>query len=287
MLTGTRDENPIGDWSLRVSDQNLERSHGRFLGWTMTLFGSSIDASAAIPYTLSPVSASPGNPLPHPSPNSTQGGVKSYPKPTSHLPGDHGAAPGEANKPSFGQSDDAEAPAPSISTTPDEGYFQGMSHLLSNSRLLIVAFGAVVVFGIGCGVFFWRRRVRLDNQYTPVAEGEDIPMMDHGRRAVGGRSRDGGRTKELYDAFGEDYDASADEETGLRIPGGSGGIGFHSGFLEDDDAQTTAASAPYTDEPEERKQAKLHEPPGRLGSPGSGDDGSWEHASQQARGGMM
>lgn len=279
----SRDENPIGNWSLRVSDQNIGGRSGRLLGWTMTLFGSSIVASAAIPYSLNPISASPGNPLPPVSPTATQGGTKTYPKPTSHLPGDHGAAPGEATKPAFGQPDDAEALAPSISTTPDEGYFKGMSHLLSNSRWLVGALGIVVLFSIGCGLFFWIRRVRWSRRpYIPVGEGEDVPMMDHSSRA-GRWSRNGGRTKELYDAFGEDYDEDADAETGLRIPVDSGGVGFHSGFLEDEDTHSVTASAPYKDEPGRDEHANFHEHTGRSGSPGSGDDGSWEHASQQAR----
>ena len=281
-INRNRDENPIGNWTLNVSDQNTQDRSGRLLGWTMTLFGSSIDASAAVPYALSSTSASPGNPLPPASPTAAQGGTKSYPKPTSHLPGDHGAAPGEANKPSFGQSEDAEASTPSVSTTPDEGYFQGMSHLLSNSTWLIGAFGAVILFSIGCGIFFWRRRIgqyKNRPQYDIVAEGEDLPMMDQGNRAGGRGGRDGGRTRELYDAFGEDYDADEDDETTLRGPVETGGLEFHQGFLEDDDPTST----PYKDEPGGREQPTIRESTIRSGSPGSGDDGSWEHASQQAR----
>ena len=252
----------------------------------MTMFGSSIDASAAVPYSLSAESASPGNPLLPVSPNATQGGTKTYPKPTFHLPGDHGAASGEATKPAFGQTDAAETSAPSVSTTPDEGYFQGMSHLLSNSRWLVGALGVVVLFSIGCGLFFWRRHVRRKNDqsiYIPVVNGEDVPMMDQRSRA-GGRGRNGGRTKELYDAFGEDYDEDADEETGLRRPVDTDDLGFHSGFLEDEDSNSPTASAPYKDEPVEREHGKLHDHTGgRSGSPGSGDDGSWEHASEHAR----
>ncbi|KAF8590033.1 hypothetical protein K439DRAFT_1628243 [Ramaria rubella] len=277
------DENPIGNWTLRVYDQDKTGSSGSFLGWSMTMFGSCINPSAAVHYNLSPVTASPGNPLPPPS--ATEGGTKSHSKPTDHLPGDHGIALGEADKPAFGSTDDAEAAAPSISTTPDEGYFQGMSRLLSNSRWLIGALGAVVLFGIGAVVFFWRRSRRNRRPYSPVAEGEDVPMVRHGGRAGSQKIRDGGRTKELYDAFGEVSDDDADEETSLRRPLDSGGIRFHSDFLEDDDAQSaTQSGVPYKDEPDERQRPAAAEPSQtRSGSPGSGDDGSWEHASQQAR----
>ena len=246
----------------------------------MTLFGSSIDPSAAVPYTLDPITASPGNPLPLQSPNATQGGTKSYPKPTAHLPGDHGVAAGEADKPSFGS-------APSISTTPDQGYFQGMSHLLSNSTWLIGAFGAVILFCAGAGFYFWRRRVRRRRvQYTSVTPGEDVPMVVQGRHTASGRRRDGGRTKELYDAFGEVSDDDPDE-VGLlqpRVSPGPINLGFHAGFLEDEDLQSPTASAPYRDEPDEGDEpdGRQSSPQGRSrnpGSPESGDEGSWEHAS--------
>ena len=47
-LTGLplfRDEDPLGTWTIRVSDQNKEDESGKFLGWTMTLWGSVVDAS--------------------------------------------------------------------------------------------------------------------------------------------------------------------------------------------------------------------------------------------------
>ena len=82
--------------------------------------------------------------------------------------------------------------------------------------------------------------------------------------------------QELYDAFGEDYE-DADEETGLRRH-------FHPGFLEDENPPSATASVLYKDELGEREHTNLHEQTDpRSGSPESGDDGSWEHASQQAR----
>lgn len=108
-----------------------------------------------------------------------------------------------------------------------------------------------------------------------------------------GRPSGGPRTRELYDAFGEvsDGDEDADEETGLR--GGlpkdrsPGGLGFHSGFLDDDDPQSAGGPTPkYKDEPEEahvQQEADVERlnPRDGGGSPGSiSGDGSWEHASQ-------
>jgi kexin len=146
----------------------------------------------------------------------------------------------------------------------------------------------VIIFGAGAGFYFWRRHVRCRKPpYIIVAPGEDVPMVDQGSRTASGRNRDGGRTKELYDAFGEVSDDEADEETGLRRPqdsAGPTGLEFHAGFLEDDDPESATSAVPYRDEPDEREpSAHEQSPQERSGSPGSGDDGSWEHASQQAR----
>lgn len=85
----------------------------------------------------------------------------------------------------------------------------------------------------------------------------------------GGRGR--GTTRELYDAFGEvsdddDDEDDANEETRLHPSGGGVGsadarrvvggnsLGFHSGFLDDDEPPSAAGSTPavahYRDEPD-------------------------------------
>lgn len=239
------------------------------------MFGSTIDAKAAVPYTLSVVNSSPGNTLP-PSPP-TKPGTKVHPKPTAHLPPGHGDAEGEANKTTFNKT-----PAEDTveSSTPDEGYFTGMTRLLKNSTWMVGAIGAVVIFGIGATIFFWRRgkRIRSTEDYERLAAGEDVPMMNAtGRTSTRWNPQRG--TKELYDAFGEVSDDEADEEIGLRRPMESAaGLEFHSEFLADDDPPS--AAHPYKDHPGSDDQ---QEKTGGPTSPGSNDDSSWEHASQQAR----
>ena len=94
--------------------------------------------------------------------------------------------------------------------------------------------------------------------YESLAANEDVPMTglaEQGGLMSGQRSRRGGdggglrsgRTRELYDAFGEmsdddDNDGEADEATRLNPRGGGGSgavgrneVGFHSGFLDDED----------------------------------------------------
>jgi len=245
----------------------------------MSFFGSTIDASQAVPYTLNAITASPGNPLPPLPPTATTGGTKTHPKPTAHLPGGHGSTQGEASNPAFNTS--AGVPQQDAAeTTPssDSGYFTGMSRLLKNSTWLIFAIGAVVLFGIGATIFFWRRSRRLArppiDDYERVAPGEDVPMMNTSDRPSGAWTRERG-TKELYDAFGEVSDDEADDQPGIRQPLQSGGVGYHSAFLEDDDPQSAALHAPYKDEPEHREKGNT--------SPTSNDDSSWEHASQQTK----
>lgn len=117
--------------------------------------------------------------------------------------------------------------------------------------------------------------------YESLAANEDVPMTglaEQGGLMSGQRSRRGGdggglrsgRTRELYDAFGEmsddeDNDGEADEATRLNPRGGGGSgvvgrneVGFHSGFLDDDEeengvsprvSRTDLRQTGYRDEP--------------------------------------
>lgn len=247
-----------------------------------------MDASKAKVYDL-PSDDSPLPPIPVADPSSTvvtPTETKTHPKPTANLPGDHGTAEGEADKPAFG-----DAASPSMTPTPDEGWFPGMSKLVSNRKWFFIAIGAVFVFGISAGVFFWRRRAARQRRakYSSLA-GEDVAMSSVSRDRQ--TSAGGGRAKELYDAFGEvsdDEDDDADEETGLRprglnteSPGGR--LAFHSGFLDDDEPGSAPPTSIYRDEPDEadrlREVAGSDRPRSPASGSGDGSGDSWEHASQ-------
>jgi kexin len=161
--------------------------------------------------------------------------------------------------------------------TADEGWFSDMSSLVSNQRWVFGAAGVVLLFGVIAAVFLCRRarlHRRAAGHYSALP-GDDV--------ALSAMSRGGGgapRTKELYDAFGEhDDDDDADENTGLRVssPGGATpGLGFHEGFLDDEDPHTprTAPTPAYRDEPDQRDS-----PVGSgSGSRSESGDGSWVHA---------
>lgn len=255
----------------------------------MSLWGSAIDASQVKEYVLPLVQ----NLLPtehneqhedHPAVTSSTAiaatSTKTRPKPTANLPSNHGSAAGEATKPAF--TDIAEATttastsaSASMTPTADEGWFSDMGNLVSDQKWFIGAVVIVVLFGLGACAFFWRRRIvqRRRAQYNTLATGDDLAMSSI-ERASGGP-----RTKELYDAFGEvSDDEDADEQTGLRPHDRSPGVGlgYHSGFLEDDEPP----SAPlYRDEPTDAERHREGRPESPASGSGSGD-GSWEHASQ-------
>ncbi|THH29587.1 hypothetical protein EUX98_g4596 [Antrodiella citrinella] len=285
------DENPVGTWTIRVSDQNKEDETGTFLGWTMTMWGSAIDASKDIPVYDVPVLDSTLPPLFEagaPSPTidlPTATGSKQHPKPTEHL-GDPGAAEGDADKPAFPGGDDvATPPTPSSSPsttstpTPDQGWFSDLSTLVTTQVWFFVAIGVVALFGIAAAIFFWRRRVARRKNYSSLPT-DNLPMS-----TVGGRPR----TRELYDAFGEVSDDDADEETGLRSGmQQSEGLTYHAGFLDDDPstaAGLTPAPSRYKDEPDSPQTQEVTPGPLRERAPspegtGSNNSGeSWEHAS--------
>lgn len=165
-----------------------------------------------------------------------------------------------------------------MTPTPDEGWFSDMSNLVSNSKWFFAAISAVVVFAVGTGIFFWRRRAKRRAAYSSLADG-DLPMGSVSR----GGERPRPRAKELYDAFGEvsDDDEDADEQTMLH-PGRSfddhqeAGLGFHSEFLNDDDPASAEPRPRYRDDPQLREEGPA--------SPGSGSGSSWEHASQEHSG---
>lgn len=295
-----RGESPIGDWTLKVKDQQKADSNGTFLGWNMILWGSTIDPAFArkwevplIDDVLPPIEAPP-RPIIHPSPSSN---VKQHPKPTALLPSDHAQASGEASKPAFtSAANDVVQPSPTstnpaaITSTPDFGWFSDMSSLVTGQKWFFGVLGVVALFGIGVGIFFWRRKMaeRAGN-YTSLGRDNEMTMTGMGSAASGPRT-----TRELYDAFGEVSDEDDDETTALRPPNtrsAGGGIGFHSGFLDDDEPSTAAGLTPakYRDAPEHDEGADRHslssEPETSTNQPrtSSSSPTSWEHASPPSR----
>ncbi|PPQ71410.1 hypothetical protein CVT24_012228 [Panaeolus cyanescens] len=286
-------EDPVGDWTIKVKDQNKPGSNGTFLGWNMMLWGSTIDPAKAKKYQvplvddLLPPAPAPPRPV-----LGTASTTAVHPKPTENLPPDHGEAPGENTMPAFPTAPTSTpsltaTSSPSstaISGTPDVGWFSDMSNLVTNQKWFFGALGAVSVFGIGMAAFFWRRKMASRNaQYTSLNDNE------MGMAAMGGSVSGGPRTtRELYDAFGEVSDDDSDDETTALNQGNSrvtGGLGFHSGFLDDDPSTAAGMTPKYQDEPDENEpsQRLTVEPsiPEEGTSSPTGSGGSWEHASRE------
>jgi len=273
-------EDPIGDWTIKVSDQNnTQLSNGTFLGWNMKFWGSSIDPSKATKYEVPAADDDllPPHVPPVVDPPTT---TKVLTKPTAHLPGDHGEAEGENTNPAFSTIPSSAVPTAGIPSPEEVGWFPKMSNLVSSQKWFFVALGAVALFGIGATVYFWKRRRARLASYTHLPANEEVSMS-----ALAGRRRSAPRrgprpTKELYDAFGEvsddEYDGDEEEKL-LQSAQISAGLGFHSEFLDDDEIQLDGARV-YRDDPDGTQ--RFH---GKKGSPSptvspSGSGGSWEHA---------
>jgi kexin len=223
--------------------------NGTLNAWSLSLWGESIDASKAVPYQL-PSDDPDSDPLPPP-PDSNSSvdlppaatATKAHPKPTDHLPDDHGTAPGESNKPGLGdpvhptekpplptstEAPSTAAPFATPSAVLDEGAFDGMSSLAANSTWVLGALAFIGLAGTGVGAFFFLRSRRRKMRgfggggeegeggggYVGVAGEDDVAMgMLSGRRNGGG-----GKTKELYDAFGDgSSDESIDDDDGAAL----------------------------------------------------------------------
>lgn len=276
-----------------MSDLGKAEHNGTFLGWSLSLWGSVSDPSKPAKVYDVPIvdEVLPPAPLDDEDeddmPTSTEpismtSASKVLTKPTAHLPGDHGDSEGEAHKPAFPGAtpvDDSETPpTPSESTiTPaNEGFFSNLSKLLYNQAWIFIALGAALLFAVGAGLFFWRRAVRRRTSY------DTLPTDDHAMSSLLGRSHQpsrGPRTKELYDAFGEvSDDEDVNEMTSLHHSPDA--VGYHSGFLDDDETPTARDEPPrYHDNPSRIELKERASSPASGSASGSGD-GSWEHASE-------
>lgn len=288
-----RGENPVGTWTIIVKDQVNPDKTGRFIAWGLQLWGESVDPSLAKLWAP----AEEGQPDEEEigsDPTATK--VQQKPKPTDHLPDDHGEADGEAHQPGLGggqasptEGEDIEEPSQTGEI--DEGFFDGIEDLASNSTWIAGAGGIVILSGAVTSAFFYlraRRRKRnlfgfanngegARGAYQPVGE-DDVPMGLLGRR---GKNADG--SKELYDAFGD----GPSDESDLDTPGERTALRYHDDFLGDDEDHPPG----YRDEPEGARDGSAQGraegsgtregTPRREGDSHSGSTGSWQDAAEE------
>jgi len=278
-------ENPLGDWKIKVNDQNDDDHNGSFLGWNLAFWGSAIDPAKAKKFVepvvdnALPPNTDPDRPIIG-NPDFTA--TTQHAKPTDLLPTDHGHASGENSKLTF----PTQTPKPKPKPEQDDedassAWYSHMSSLVASQKWFFAALGAVTVFGIGALIYFWKRRVARQKlaAYTSLAA-DDIHMGTIGEdRSIpgGGGPR---TTRALYDAFGEP--TSADElpprEQNVNPPTARG-LGFHSGFL-DDDEPSAGLTPKYRDEPDTESHsddAVMVRRSGEDSTPRSSRAGSQEH----------
>jgi kexin len=236
-----RGEDPVGEWTMTVRDTHNPDKSGRFIAWSLQLWGEAIDTDKVHDWAPA-VIGQPDEEETGSQGTSTE--VSQKPKPTDHLPEDHGEAGGEAHEPGIGEG----PPVPSDAAEEhyDEGWFDGVSNLASNTSWMAGAGAIVVLAGVGVGGAFalrqrQKRRSRnlfgLSNNgegargsYAPVAEDVPMGLLERTRRGFGGGAGGGAaQSKELYDAFGDGpSEVDSDEEAPL-------GHGYHDGFLDDEE----------------------------------------------------
>ncbi|OWZ26316.1 kexin [Cryptococcus neoformans Tu259-1] len=302
------DENPVGTWVIKVKDQVNPDKTGRFVAWSLQLWGESVDPALAKLWAP----AEEGEPDEEQTGSDPSTTVNQKPKPTQLLPGDHGEASGEANQPGLasatthpqptgtaGEGGTIAEPTSPTDADADEGFFSGISNLASSSTWLAGAGAIIILSGAAIGAFFFIRARRqrrnlfgLSNNgqgargaYEPV---DDVQMslLERGRRKFGKSKSQSQGTKDLYDAFGDgpsdDEEEDLDERTALR---------YHDGFLEDDELNEEGPKTEYKDEPEpetfkDGEEAAETKDKGKgkgpsEGESGSGSSSSWQDAAEE------
>jgi kexin len=216
----------------------------------MVLWGSAIDASKATKFwppvvdDVLPPSDVPSRPVIN---DTDQTATTTYSKPTDHLPSDHGTAispnPGGKNP---------------VDDSPSDAWYSHMATLVSAQKWFFAGLGFASIFLVAALVYFWRRRMsrkRLTN-YTSLAA-NDIHMNPVGQTRAPSDGRP--RTAAVATAAGageydDEFEETSTENLAPRseavvVPSAAVGLGFHSGFL-DDDEPSAALSPKYRDEPE-------------------------------------
>ncbi|KAL5527160.1 hypothetical protein ACEPAG_5951 [Sanghuangporus baumii] len=224
-------ENPVGTWTLNVSDQNDGDEHGSLIGWKLQFWGSAKDDSRAVPYALKsyeelpipfPLPEDDEEPIPDvPHTTAEPSTTKFIPKPTlfSSLSASENAVETSA----------AEASAsPTLNSTPVSN---GSNMSDKTRRKLAIAgliSGAVLICGAAFIIIRQIRNNRLESERRREegeGDGEEVHMR-------------------LLDS--EAQPSVAMDERRNSEPIGSSHIGFHSGFL-DDEAPEPAQSRRYSD----------------------------------------
>ena len=202
----------------------------------MALWGSTIDPSKAKLHWQPVVDyALPETDVFRPVLNDPEVTGTIHAKPTDHLPSDHGLAmsPHPTAKP--------------VNDSAGDAWYSHMATLVSAQKWFFAGLGFASVFLVAALVYFWRRRMANKRlaAYTSLAA-NDIHMEPVNESH--GPAGSGRRYDELEEEGSREEQAARSEV--VVVPSAPPvGLGFHSGFL-DDDEPSAALSPKYRDEPE-------------------------------------
>ena len=232
MTTKHWDENPVGDWKIRVKDGfHSNVNHGNFKAWSISFWGECIDETKTVDYILpferphdsDLLNGDDNNDesndindgdnidededdqqLPPQIPVDSASTTYKYTKPTQHLPDEHHQASDKI-------------PNESYTPTPDEGYIDNSTFLLNHQTWMIGA-GIVGLTLISATATIWFIRRRRAQKFARADEDSRgvYATLNQGNgdshRMTEFSSSNGGRTRELYDAFKLTDSDSEDEE---------------------------------------------------------------------------
>jgi kexin len=295
-----REENPVGTWTITVKDAANPDKIGRFVAWSLQLWGESIDPALTHPWAP----AEEGQPDEEQTGSDPTTVINQKPKPTNHLPDDHASAPGESHLPGLAMTTAADAVDPTATSGQSDelgepGFLGGVTDLASSSSWLAGAGGIIMLAGIAVGVFFLLRRRRRSRNlfglanngeggargdYAPVSEDVPMGLLERGRRKLGGGKAPGAAgSKELYDAFGDGPSDESDDDDRLNQ---STALKYHDDFLEDEgDERRSPVPRQGGFEDDDQPERQGGESSTRLEARGSrsGSSGSWQDAADEVR----
>ncbi|KAJ3792554.1 peptidase S8/S53 domain-containing protein [Lentinula aff. detonsa] len=216
------DENPLGTWTITVSDPVNTDFTGKFLGWNMVLWGSSTDTSVSAQDDKNKYEILMNDESIFPPPeiydeDEDEDGhatvtvtatetligstTRSYSKPTVFL---------STEKPQATDVLEASSTSTSMSASPTSSL--NLGNIFSSQRPIFAIFELIflIALGVVLYVFLWRRRKQASNADYEALAGQNLAMS----RIPGERERSGrpGNGAEMYEAFDGGSDEELDDE---------------------------------------------------------------------------
>lgn len=197
-----RGEYPVGSWTLKVSDEDVEGESGRFIGWSLSLWGSAQDANKSKLYSLR---NSDELPIPFPPPIED---ISSDPELTSVAP----STTKSYVKPTIVVSTSVvSGVAPTTGTSsPSSDTLKGMS---DRTRYMIAAAGSIAfILMLAGGIYLIVRRIRQNRRDAALrTEGRETDFEEVNMRLL-----DHDRSHVVVDEDDEASERDDHEESSLR-----------------------------------------------------------------------